>query len=267
MTAIDAKTQQGRRLPVWGFVVLVAVYLAIIQLVPHLFGEDSYAKFQSTDQVFRGLLSTTVTGSVIALGAIAVLRWWRPAFVEEPSLRLPRWVWVFPGIMLVAIIAGTSYSKLADKGLGFTLALLGSALLIGVSEEAMFRGVGVVTFRQAGFSEGKVALWTCVIFGVAHSTNLFTEGPSAFGQVFATVAAGYFFYLTLRVSGSLVVCMVLHGLWDFALFTNGVSDPQGRGGLVMILADVVLLILAAVTLRKVFPKRGAPEQSAERQQA
>ena len=85
----------------------------------------------------------------------------------------------------------------------------------------------------------------------------------------ATLAAGYFFSLTRRVGGSLVVC-ILHGLWDFALFTIRVSDPTGRGAVMMVVASVVLLILAAATLRKVFPKhsaargalsRGSPEAS------
>ena len=58
--------------------------------------------------------------------------------------------------------------------------------------EGMFRGLDVVTFRVNGFTEVKVALWTCVLFGLAHPTNLVSEGP----KVLVTAAAGYFFYLT-----------------------------------------------------------------------
>ena len=65
-------------------------------------------------------------------------------------------------------------------------------LFIGVSEELMFRGIGVTAFRQAGFTEGKVALWTCVLFGLAHATNIFSEGVGALTQVLVTVVAGYF---------------------------------------------------------------------------
>ena len=108
--------------------------------------------------------------------------------------------------------------------------LLVGCLFIGVSEELMFRGIGVTAFRQAGFTEGKVALWTCVLFGLAHATNIFSEGLGALPQVLVTAVAGYFFYVTRRVSGLLIVSMIIHGLWDFGLFTTTLSTPTSIGG-------------------------------------
>src|SRR6476620_8273162 len=106
----------------------------------------------------------------------------------------------------------------------------------------MFRGIGVTAFRQAGFSEGKVALWTCVLFGLAHSTNVFSEGFGALPQVLITAVAGYFFYIIRRVSGLLIVAMILHGLWDFGLTTNTLSTTPGLGVAASILADIVLAL-------------------------
>ena len=60
-----------------------------------------------------------------------------------------------------------------------------------------------------------------------------------------------------RVSGLLIVSMVMHGLWDFGLFTNTLSTPAGIGVVAFILADVVLAIVAIATIRKVFPRHGA----------
>ena len=253
----NTSTRSGRSLPIWAYLVLVVVYLAAIQLIPRFTSPsgDAYASFPTTEAVVRGLWVTVGLGTVIGLFAVAVLGWWRPVFVE--ARRLPRWVWLFPVVMLVAIVAGTSYGNLADKGLTYTLLLLVGCLFIGVSEELMFRGIGVTAFRRAGFTEGKVALWTCVLFGLAHSTNLFTEGISALTQVLTTVVAGYFFYLIRRVSGLLIVPMVVHGLWDFGLLTNTLSTPPAFGSAAFILADVVLAIVALVTIRKVFPRRVA----------
>lgn len=251
----DVASTTGRRLPIWGFVLLAAGYLAAVQLVPRLTTPDNtkYASFTDTASVVGGLWVTVGVGSVIGLIAVAVLGWWRPVFIEER--RLPRWTWVFPIVMLVAIAAGISYGNLADKGLSYTLMLLIGCLFIGVSEELMFRGIGVTAFRQAGFTEGKVALWTCVLFGLAHATNIFSEGVGALPQVLITAVAGYFFYVTRRVSGLLIVSMIVHGLWDFGLFTNTLSSPPGLGVAVFIVADIVLAILAIVTIRKVFPRR------------
>ena len=248
----------GRRLPIWGFILLVVGYLAAIQLIPRLTTPEGteYAKFTNTASVVGGLWVTVGIGSVIGLIAVAVLGWWRPVFIEE--LRLPRWTWLFPAVMVLAIAAGISYSNLADKGLAFTLMLLVGCLFIGVSEELLFRGIGVTAFRQAGFTEGKVALWTCVVFGLAHSTNIFSEGVGALPQVLATAVAGYFFYVIRRVSGLLIVSMIVHGLWDFGLFTNTLSNPTSIGAFLFILADIVLAIVAIVTIRKVFPRHHAP---------
>lgn len=253
----------GRRLPIWGFVLLAVVYLAAVQLIPRLTTPDDteYAKFTDTASVVGGLWVTVGVGSAIGLIAVAVLGWWRPVFLE--GNRLPRWTWVFPIVMLVAIAAGVSYGNLGEKGLSYTLMLLVGCLFIGVSEELMFRGIGVIAFRQAGFTEGKVALWTCVLFGLAHATNIFSEGIGAVPQVLITAIAGYFFYVTRRVSGLLIVSMIIHGLWDFGLFTNTLSTPAGFGVAVFILTDIVLAIVAVVTIRKVFPRHrdlptGAP---------
>ena len=255
MTSISPPT--GRRLPIWGFILLVIGYLAAVQLIPRLTAptDDRYATFTTTESVIGGLWVTVGVGTLIGLVAVGVLGWWRPVFIEQ--LRLPRWTWVFPVVMIVAIAAGISYGNLSDKGLSFTVLLLVGCLFIGVSEELMFRGIGITTFRQAGFSEGKVALWTCILFGLAHATNLFSEGVGAIPQVLITAVAGYFFYLIRRVSGLLIVSMIVHGLWDFGLFTNTLSTPPGFGVVLFILADIALAIVAIVTIRKVFPRHRA----------
>ena len=51
--------------------------------------------------------------------------------------------------------------------------------------------------------------------------------------------------------------MVVHGLWDFGLLTNTLSTPPGTGVVAFILADVVLAIVAVVTIRKVFPRHSS----------
>ena len=208
----------------------------------------------------RDLWVTVGVGSLIGLVVVGVLRWWRPVFVDD--WRLPRWAWTFPAVMLVAIAAGIAYPNLAAKGLTYTLLLLIGCLFIGVSEELMFRGIGVTVFRQAGFGEGRVALWTCVLFGLAHATNIFSEGVSALTQVLITAVAGDFFYVIRRVSGMLAVSMIVHGLWDFGLFTNTLSSPPSLGVVAFILADVVLAIVAIATVRKVFPRRRPPAPAA-----
>src|SRR6476620_6425798 len=101
----------GRRLPIWGFILLAAGYLAAVQLIPRLTTPDNtkYATYTDTASIVGGLWVTVGVGTLIGFVAVAVLGWWRPVFVEER--RLPRWTWLFPAVMLVAILAGISYGN------------------------------------------------------------------------------------------------------------------------------------------------------------
>lgn len=108
---------------------------------------------------------------------------------------------------------------------------------------------------RAGRPPASAALGSSVVFGLAHATNLFSEGPKAFAQVLATAVAGYFFYLIRRSSGGLVVPAVVHGLWDFGLITSSVvAGKSYLGAGLFILADIVLLIIVLVRRRHIEPE-------------
>lgn len=99
--------------------------------------------------------------------------------------------------------------------------------------------------------EPRVALWTAVIFGLAHSTNVFVEGSTAFAQILATAIAGFYFYLVLRVTGSLIACMLLHGLWDTASVSGLITDEAYLGGLSLTLASVIIGIVLIIRRHKI----------------
>ena len=251
-SAAEILPPRARRLPVWAFVAIVLVYLVIVQgaLPLATSGMDfEYGKFPDTETVLRALLIPVGVSMVFAVLVATVLGWWAPIWKDDRPVQ--RWVRIVPMLLIAAVIVGTSYAKLADRGLTYTVCFLVGALMVGFTEELMFRGIGIVTFRSNGYSEAKVALWTCVIFGLAHGTNVFTEGPSAFVQVLVTAVAGYFFYLTRRVSGLILVGMVVHGLWDFGLFTGTLGKDLYPLTAIFILMDIVLAVTLLVRRRKI----------------
>ncbi|WP_326843899.1 CPBP family intramembrane metalloprotease [Streptomyces sp. NBC_01558] len=128
----------------------------------------------------------------------------------------------------------------------------------GVGEELMFRGIGVHVFSRAGFSEGKIALYSSVVFGLVHISNAFGEGAQALVQALVVSTSGYFFYLCLRVRGTLLLPMLVHGLWDTSLISNLVGDsPQASLGMVLVIVlQVVLIVVLAVRRRSVEPASG-----------
>ncbi len=245
-----------RKISVWAFVAIAAVYLVLVQTIGYLAtrGEDTeYATFRTTGEIWSNLIIAVGAGFVFVYGVIAWLGWWRPVFVDRKPVQ--RWVRIVPTVMVLAILGGTYYTGLADEGLGFTLSLLFGALLVGLGEEGMFRGIGVTAFRSNGYSETQVALWTSLLFGIAHSTNIFTEGSSAILQVLVTVAAGYFFYLTRRVGGGLWLAVIMHALWDFGLLSSSIkADSIYPGAALFVLADIVLLILLLVRRKRIEPR-------------
>ena len=53
-----------------------------------------------------------------------------------------------------------------------------------------------------------------------HLTNAVGHGAQAIPQALAVSFAGYFFYLTRRVSGGNALNSILHGMFDFSLLTG-----------------------------------------------
>ena len=134
---------------------------------------------------------------------------------------MQRWVWAVPIVFAVCIAAAIDYADLFDKSIGYILALLVATQFVGWGEEGMFRGIGVTTLREHGLTEGKVALWSSIIFGAVHISNALTgDVGKALPQAIAVSFAGYFFYLIRRVSGGNILNSVIHGLFDFSILTG-----------------------------------------------
>jgi CAAX protease family protein len=156
-------------------------------------------------------------------------------------------------------VAGIDYADLADKGIGFVVLLLLGALCVGFAEEGIFRGIGVTAFREHGLSEARVALWSSVVFGAAHVTNALSTGGTAVAQAIAVSFAGYFFYLTRRVSGGLLVPAILHGLFDFWILSGTVIDDRGyAGGIAAIVACPVVAIILLARRHRIEPSNVEP---------
>jgi hypothetical protein len=249
-----------RKLPVAVFIGIAAVYLVIVQGLAQLLTaglEVAYAAPTDLNTLWRSLTVPVVVSLVFVYAVVAVLGWWRPVWVDHKPVR--RWVRILPMTMVITVLAGTNYAGLADKGAGFAALLLLTTLAVGFAEEGMFRGLGVTSFRVNGFPEARVALWSSVVFGLAHATNLISEGPKAFVQVLATAVAGYLFYLIRRSSGGLLVPAVVHGLWDFGLISGSVVAGKSYvGSGLFILADLVLLIIVLVRRHQFEPEPARP---------
>ncbi|WP_167349760.1 CPBP family intramembrane glutamic endopeptidase [Kitasatospora purpeofusca] len=235
---------------------MVVVYLVIIQGLGALVGvdrADGDSQFPTTEAIIpNGVIPI---GLSVLFGAAVVtwLGWWGSVLNYRVPVR--RWVRFVPISMLVVAVIGVNYPNLADQPLSLVLALAAMTALVGIGEELMLRGIGVQVFKRAGLSEGKVALWSSVVFGLVHVSNAFGEGAQAVLQAVIVSTSGYFFYLCLRVGGVLLLPMLVHGLWDFSLVSNSVgTDPKTSPGMILpIVLQVVLIVVLVVKRRAVEP--------------
>ena len=249
--------EYGRRnLSFVGLAIAIVAYLAIIKCVGTLTTDRADLVddvFATTGNVVWGLVVPLGAAFVFVYGLITYLGWW-PAVFHDPK-PVQRWVWAIPVIFLVAIALGINYGGLADRGLGFTLLLLLATQFVGWGEEGMFRCVTVTTMRRHEWTEGRVALWSSVVFGAVHLTNALTSGTSAVGQAIAVSFAGYFFYLIRRVSRSNVANSIIHGLFDFTILSGTAIIAKGDdpypGAILAILVYLVVAVLLVVRRRHI----------------
>ncbi|WP_456698207.1 CPBP family intramembrane glutamic endopeptidase [Aeromicrobium sp. P5_D10] len=250
-------TTTHRPIPYWWFAAIVIVYLAIIQ-VGGLIGKrvaDVEGDAIATNGVVIWVLIVPLSAALIFVyTTVAVLGRLRPVMRDDRPVQ--KWVLIVPVIFVVCILVATDYGALSDKTGSFIVLLFIATQLVGWGEEGMFRGLGVTTLREHGLSEGKVALWSSVVFGLVHLSNAISSGVSAIPQAVIVSFAGYFFYLIRRRTGSNALNSVIHGLFDFSLLTGTVilvDQSPYLGSFAAILAYVVTGIVIFTRRHRIEP--------------
>jgi len=200
--------------------------------------------------------------AVVGLVLLLVAR--RLAWTSRIRFRLPSTLggWLVGLLPAVALLAVIDYGYLQDKG-GATLPVVFLTFLtVGFTEELGFRGIGIAGFQQT-LTLRRSWLLASVLFGAAHIVNVLQGAPlgQTLGQVVVTTLMGLVFGAIAIKSGSLVLAMVVHGLWDvFAVSRLMRAETTGMlsGGAVAIAVGLVALLLVATVIRGV---RSAPQDS------
>lgn len=162
----------------------------------------------------------TLFGGAFLVVALSLLGWWRRVLFD-PVKSGPRWVWILPvvmaGIIVNNFVGAASGSLSAGLLLWSTLGAVG----VGFGEEMITRGSLVVGLRSR-FTEGQVWLFSTLLFSALHVPNVLFGLPlwAMPIQVLLTFIMGSGLYVLRRLSGTLLLPMVLHGLWDSSLFLN-----------------------------------------------
>ena len=256
MPTVDAR--RGRTLSVVGLLGLFLV-LMVIQfgsgLVGRVFGWDEvdYADLgSSAESLLQNVLAPDLVVTAAVLVVLAVLGWW---YVAREDRRVPKWMWLFPLLIAAVALVVADWGRLSDLGGSYIAALAVSMLVVAFNEEFIFRAILLNGFRQHG-SEVYAWAFATALFALSHGMNLFGGSTVAavVPQILQAFILGTIFYLTKRVSGTIVIPILIHALWDFSFFSHGGTDadvvPGGGTALAQLsnVAPLLIFVLFGVIL-------------------
>jgi membrane protease YdiL (CAAX protease family) len=211
----------------------------------------------NTGNIVRGIVIPLAVGSLVLIIVTTSLGWWRPVMRELPSgpSRPPRWLLVVPVLAFIAALVGIDYGNLGNMGGSMILWLALGTAMVGFSEEITYRGLAVVGFR-GGHGEVRVWRFSSILFGLLHGVNVILgQGAVAtVRQVLFAFVIGSVFYAIRRISGTIVIPMVIHALWDFGSFSHiagkaiGVATKLDLTTAGMGLLQNILMLVAIVAI-------------------
>jgi len=236
----------------------------------------------TTDSIVKGIVVPVGIVAVVLIVVTTWLGWWRPALRELPTdpARPPRWLLIVPILVFIATLLGIDFSNLGDMGAAMILWLAIGTALVGFSEEIAYRGLAVVGFR-GGYSEVRVWLFTSILFGLLHGVNVVLGQGAVLTvrQVIFAFVIGSVFYAIRRISGTIVVAMVVHALWDFGTFTHVAGKTAGAAAAqtdiptgaaaagAQTLLMFVAIILVIVGAKKILKPKATAQAPADPQSA
>jgi hypothetical protein len=204
----------------WRLMAVVLVYVAIYlgagwvssKVAPD---EAKGELLGSAGGVFFQLTFPLIVGALVLIVFLSVTGWWRDLFARQP-IGGSRWMWIAVIVVVTPVVLrlfGIDYGRYPT---GVVAAVFATGALIGFVEEVLTRGIAVKMLRDGGHPEWVVAAVSSLVFAFMHSINLFSGMAPLVVAVTVLYAFGFgvLMYLSMRVSGFLLVAIVLHALTD-----------------------------------------------------
>ncbi|MGN8051086.1 lysostaphin resistance A-like protein [Curtobacterium sp. 22159] len=185
---------------------------------------------QTVESVVRSLVVPEGIAAVALCLVVTGLGWWRIATVDPTRTRL-RWTWLAPALIALVCIVRLPLVDWSALPVRYFLLLGVGVLFVGVFEELMARGVLLVGLRRR-LPEFGVWILSCVLFGLLHLLNALAGAGlgATLVQVVFAASFGSTLYVARRLTGNLLLSVVLHASWDFGSIalsaTADVHDPS-----------------------------------------
>lgn len=218
--------------------VVIGIFVAYMVIVATLWkvNKVDYATIgDSTRNIQRGIVVPIGVGAVVLAIATTALGAWHDVLFE-PERSGPAWALAVPVLFVAVAVFNTSLVDFRSPNATALPWLALGTLFVGFAEEVVTRGLLVVGLREAGWSPVTVYLMSTALFSILHAINaLFGQSMKVtLTQMVMTILAGTALYITRLTTGTLVVGILAHALWDFGTLgiTTTKSQQKPLGGLV-----------------------------------
>lgn len=207
---------------------IMTVAILVATLLPSIY---SYFMGTPTSQVMR-LIQAIPTeiilvgivfflGSKVGLNAIGF---------KKPEVK--KLYWLIPEVLLLFAILSSIASPAADPSPKVILQLLSLAVLVGIYEELLSRGIVLHVLARYGKVEMAI-IGSGLVFGVLHFSSYDgTNGVATFQQIVETIAAGTYGAVIALALRSIIPLMFTHFLYDFFLFIRMYFEDMSTDPLV-----------------------------------
>lgn len=196
----------------WFAIAWIIVYCGVSVPIRGAYGDESAAMLAGLAVIAAGLLAFVKTAHLEEKYGLVK---WR-GHAREYLFFLP----------VLVLMTGNLWGGvgMAYEGTAQLFAVL-SMFLVGLVEELIFRGLLFRALLQRDAPPVAITI-SAVTFGIGHIVNLLAGqgGLESLIQVIFAVAWGFLLTMLFYHSGSLLVCIFVHGMVDvFAKFATGVS--------------------------------------------
>ncbi|MGH2958915.1 MAG: lysostaphin resistance A-like protein [Solirubrobacterales bacterium] len=249
---MDSEVNQSRyRIePSWKVALAVVVaYMAVILTIAQSLGSDYTTIVDTAHNAYIGAVIPLAVGGVLLTLFLIWARWdW--IWGDPGKLPMTKLLWIPPVLVVLGIVVRTTGVEWERLPTDLIIAIALAGILVGYSEEILFRGIVLRSLRTDGRSEAHAAIFTTIGFGLMHLLNIAGGAPvlGTFGQVVLAAISGFAFYLVRRGTGLIIYAMIGHGLWDMSTFLtiNFSKDGPALGALVLLVLNVFFLIAAII---------------------
>ena len=217
----------------WFAIAWIVVYCFVSIPIRGSFGDESAAMLAGLAVIAAGLLAFVKTSHLEE--KYGLVKW---------QGRARDYLFFLPVLVLMTgnLWGGVG---MAYEGTAQLFAVL-SMLLVGLIEELIFRGLLFRALLQRDAPPVAITI-SAVTFGIGHIVNLLAGqgGMESFIQVLFAIAWGFLFTLVYYHSGSLLVCIFVHGMVDvFAKFAAGEREGYIYVAVTIIVSIVYCLYLS-----------------------